>query len=623
MSKIKYFILPILSFIFSCFLCYDSHAINSFDTFATLTMNETTEEMFAQNNILFYDPCVRSSGSMDGSFKVDPTVNPWYAEGDVIRTYLGGITNTDLINWTDPSKAPSGNQEIYKSTQDDDSMGGMQYVYAGQYDITWNGSSPTFVKNGSNDITKYYWVVLPDGLYGNAVGELFLATFENIQEPVHLIVLDTHSCEHTDICKQAMADPDNFVGGEGLLGAFTNQGGNPTTLHEFTGGLTGLHRLKGDSEQIVHETESGSASTHSKTCGADQFTFYTQPDGSSCGPTSFAMVATSSFGKNVTPQDAINKFTELGVYDSGAGTYNDAFRQVAPAYNISEPEQITASDTPGTIDTITQKLNDGFVFIVGCGGSDGSRLIGGVEVHENPCPKGGHFFVIRGIKDNKWLLANPAPNFGGSGENEEWEPNDIAPKLQKDNIWAFKGNGNCQDNCPGEGGELKSGGFKTLEEAKNFMKNYRDRASLKERGTINFENAIVSLDLCQDGTLNNCSSFSQWFINRYTSVGPDGCPTSGMNGDEVVNTLLGANLGFEDGGNTPRAWAIMSKTPQHTGVVLGVDTDNDKIFIGEANCDGFDAGWTWPDAHEYSLSSYSASNFKYAYTDKILKDIGD
>jgi hypothetical protein len=51
-------------------------------------------------------------------------------------------------------------------------------------------------------------------------------------------------------------------------------------------------------------------------------------------------------------------------------------------------------------------------------------------------------------------------------------------------------------------------------------------------------------------------------------------------------------------------------------VILGIDTANDKIIIGEAGC-GSTLDWT--DAREKKLSDFSGNDYTYAYTDALLK----
>ena len=154
-------------------------------------------------------------------------------------------------------------------------------------------------------------------------------------------------------------------------------------------------------------------------------------------------------------------------------------------------------------------------------------------------------------------------------------------------------------------GDLPAGGM-TLEEAAEFMKIYANLPDPQVDDPWQIK-ANDFPDSC--GTLTNCVEFSLYFIHRYTKARfPSGLPDGGA----VVSTLISSGQGFTDGGHTPKLYAIFS-TATHTGVVLGIDKDNDKIIIGEAGCPH------WPaQANEYSLSTWSQSPYTYAYTDGIL-----
>ena len=201
------------------------------------------------------------------------------------------------------------------------------------------------------------------------------------------------------------------------------------------------------------------------------------------------------------------------------------------------------------------------------------------------------------------------------------------------------GGANC-DKCKGNDGDigLKDGGM-TFEEAKEFMKAYRKEASLKKKGSYYFQKALVHDSGCTDGALNNCSAFSEWFVNRYTTAGPD---VTAYQGSQTVKKLLELKKGFKDGGKVPAVYAVFSTGPMegqadgwynHTGVVLGIDQANNKIIVGEASCsNGFTADHSgtnsisYPNANVYDLKKWTngASQYAptYAYTDGILVNGG-
>ena len=186
--------------------------------------------------------------------------------------------------------------------------------------------------------------------------------------------------------------------------------------------------------------------------------------------------------------------------------------------------------------------------------------------------------------------------------------------------------GNIVDKCrPGGGTTLKTGGM-TYEEAVSFMMRYRNEAAYKKFGDYGagYANGAVIGDGyvgdagCHDGTLNNCVAFSRWFVNNYTTAGPKS--NAGGDGQFYASSLISSD-GFQDGGTVPTAYAIFSKTGGeygHTGVVLGINQEDDEIYIGEAGCT---AGFTdtWPGVHKYSLSDYASGAYNYAYPGEKLK----
>ena len=165
-------------------------------------------------------------------------------------------------------------------------------------------------------------------------------------------------------------------------------------------------------------------------------------------------------------------------------------------------------------------------------------------------------------------------------------------------------------------GQLVDGGFKTVEEArKGVMNEYR---SIKPRnygesreGNAYLNKYHIPRVKCDFSTLENCVSFSKWFINRFTnkeviSIG---------DGGQVVSNLIN-NYGFSNGGTEPRPYAIFSTRSGgfgHTGVVLGVDKARNKIIIGEAGCFSKDPNFT--DAKELDLRKFTNGSYTYAYTD--------
>ncbi len=166
---------------------------------------------------------------------------------------------------------------------------------------------------------------------------------------------------------------------------------------------------------------------------------------------------------------------------------------------------------------------------------------------------------------------------------------------------------------------LKAGGM-TLSEAQEWIKQYHDAAMgtyYRKRGDISFQGADIYDAGCPFGVMNNCVALSQWFINKYTTIGPNWNNTT--NGVGMADKLVSSkNL---EGGKQPRPYAIFSKAGPsaagHTGVVLGVDTDAKKIVVGEASCSSSGVLAYPPSVREYSFNDIKSWN--YAYTDNVLK----
>jgi len=166
------------------------------------------------------------------------------------------------------------------------------------------------------------------------------------------------------------------------------------------------------------------------------------------------------------------------------------------------------------------------------------------------------------------------------------------------------------------GGGLVAGGM-NLEQAKKFMEDYKNNPSNEKYiGGAGRD--------CAGGPLSNCVSFSVYFINKYTNIKGFDTGAPG-NGSTVAANVISRNPDIGNG-HSPRPYAIFS-TPSgsqmcgnvkcgHTGVILGVDTANSKVIVGEAGCGG---PASWDTAREYPLSQFDSDAYTYAYTDSLLK----
>ena len=181
-------------------------------------------------------------------------------------------------------------------------------------------------------------------------------------------------------------------------------------------------------------------------------------------------------------------------------------------------------------------------------------------------------------------------------------------------------------------GKLVSGGM-SLAQAQSFMEAYARESDKMQHGTVTFQGVSIEDVGCPSGSLNNCSAFTKWFLNRYTTLGPNGVAL--IQGSQAVSQNLASHPQLKNGGRTPRMYAIMSSGPvsgsadgwaNHTGIVLGIDESKNQIIIGEASCGSGRGSRAYrPRAQAYSLSEYTNSSSPYgptyAYTDSVLKGI--
>lgn len=191
--------------------------------------------------------------------------------------------------------------------------------------------------------------------------------------------------------------------------------------------------------------------------------------------------------------------------------------------------------------------------------------------------------------------------------------------------WKYQNGGSGCNTCnnDSDGIGLKAGGM-TLEEAKEWIKEYHDAAMgkyYKHRGDIKFQGAQIHDAECPFGVMNNCVALSQWFVNKYTSIGPNWNETT--NGVGLVDKLV-SSQGLEHG-TEPRPYAIFSNgewsSAGHTGVIMGVDTDREMVVVAEASCSESSSSLYYePNVSEYSFKRIKG--WEYAYTDKILNTGG-
>ncbi len=230
------------------------------------------------------------------------------------------------------------------------------------------------------------------------------------------------------------------------------------------------------------------------------------------------------------------------------------------------------------------------------------------------------------------------PNWrGGFSRDKHWDPNFLWQPFGTYTVYkAIGGASSC-----GAGGAI--GGGLNKEQAKKIMDDYIANAKCTgaEYGDIGCQSSCA---VKTGDSRTNCVTFVKYFLQRFTTVGTGYCPSGTGNGGSVVSNLTGTAVEangktfrvtatcdtskFEFGGFEPRPYAVFSTeensfTPcgnhkcGHTGIVLGIDEANDKIFIGQVGCN---TPFTAPlvTTIEYSLSDYKSGNYWYAYIDKMV-----
>lgn len=173
------------------------------------------------------------------------------------------------------------------------------------------------------------------------------------------------------------------------------------------------------------------------------------------------------------------------------------------------------------------------------------------------------------------------------------------------------------DECNPMG--LKSGGM-NMTQATAFMAEYRSLQPADWKTAWAGKTVVTPYNVhvtgCVGGSLANCSAFTHYFINRYTTRANLGA----KDGKDYVGHLI--KYGFTDGGSAPRIYSVFSRQSGgdghgHTGIVLGIDEENDTMIVGEAGCGQL---LSYAGAHSKKLSEWkSSTNYSYAYTDDFLK----
>ena len=595
------FTLCIITFIFGfLFFGHSCFAANNNQKIPDSELN-----MFSQNDIMFYNPfeCISRGGS-NSCFKIKNSTEAqdfWYAEG-----CLDNGTCTSGVYASTAYTSHGRNEFLLSDTETDEDFGGMQYIYAENYDIEYGGYEgwiAKFTKNGGNSTKKYYWIVLPDQAYSTGFGETYVATFENLSEPVYFITYDVHACQHQseDYCGKAKSDPDGVQIGKEFLGAFTKNGGNYNEISKVVGKLTSLCRISGQGEVTAAEDKSasdvdktgggapssGPPSNSGKSCTTyqDDYPQYYQSDyensdhensdqdwteipygngnvaSSGCGPTSMAMLTTVATGQDVYPQDIINITKATGSYTTSSPTTLDPL--VGEKYGFEVVSE-SYSSKKDAYNKIKEYLNDGYMIHLSGEGSHAGFSTSNTA---------GHYVGIFSIDNNDKIWVANSNHIG----NSQVELQDIIDAIHNGVFTAIKGSGgggSCGGYCDADPNNSVGEEGLTIDQAKQFMMNYGENKNNSSKEAV----GDSMWNMCNGGG-SNCVTFSAFFMVKFAGI-----PASGRWGDgqQVVDNLKARGSVDATFGTEPRVYAIISTPKQHTAVVLG--HHDGKWILGHASC---------------------------------------
>lgn len=168
----------------------------------------------------------------------------------------------------------------------------------------------------------------------------------------------------------------------------------------------------------------------------------------------------------------------------------------------------------------------------------------------------------------------------------------------------------------------------SVEQIKSFMTDYYTQ-SCTDWG-------IYCANSSAGGPMANCVTFVQYFLTRYNNKGLTITATG--NGADVVTNLINRNIGIvgvngtggptDTYGTEPRVFAVFgihkgshinpaTGIPYgHTGMVLGINEEEGKIYIGQA---ALDASMQYSlTTIEQNLDDYTNKEYMFAYTEGFL-----
>ena len=360
-------------------------------------------------------------------------------------------------------------------------------------------------------------------------------------------------------------------------------------------------------------------------CTSAEFTYYAQSDsrwgsepfdncgtiaGCGCGPSSFAMMATMLLGREITPSETTKLACAAGDCTAD-GSAHTITKHLADHYGL-EYQPVNVSSSQEAISKISSLLKDGWM------------------IHTS---NGCHYIGIRGITSTgKWLVADSSNQNYSESEHtpEDWMNGgwgSCGAAMNIYNIHAIRANGNsacASDKCANKNaGGLEEGGFESAETAdKAVMQPYRD-LDKEPTSTLTGQYGLYYLDVAsRNHYLENCVSFSVYFVNKYTSIRDNGNPITGYSDGgglaKAIYDKLGSDYPKLTLSSTPTVYSLAScgsssyspGTYSHTFIVLGINKTNNTMIIGEA---GYKSGWDFIGAKEKTLDNakYAGSTCSY------------
>ncbi|MFD3800978.1 phage tail tip lysozyme [Kocuria palustris] len=173
-------------------------------------------------------------------------------------------------------------------------------------------------------------------------------------------------------------------------------------------------------------------------------------------------------------------------------------------------------------------------------------------------------------------------------------------------------NAGCSDEAGGAAGvgALKDGGVEA-EEARKITELYNKEGD----DVLTAEFGGGGPGKCNGSYLENCTSFSWYFITKYTTYDKSYAAGNGVD----VASSVGSRIGKTPTA-TPKPYSVFSNgvgsSAGHTGVVLGVK--GDRILIGEASYCQFPGRVRWVEASEWKAQNWEFLDM----SDMLRKDAG-